>query len=126
MALAEITVVGIDKCVSEKSLVVAVHNALVAGLGVPADDPTVLVSNASPHAALPGSLERMVLIRVTMFAGRSAETRERLHGLIAREVSQLGVAAGEIRTVFVETPVSNWGVDGIPQSVDSVGFNIHI
>ena len=127
MALAEITVVQPNNGVSDGALIAAVREALVAGLRVPADDPTILVSRIAPgQAALPGDLESMMLVKITMFAGRSQGTRESLHSLVAQELTKLGVPVESVRTVLVETPVCNWGVDGSPQDSSSVGFDIAI
>lgn len=126
MALAEITVVGSLGSTSEPALLAAVHKALVTGLSVPEDDPTVLLSDASPkNALLRGKLGRMVLVRVTMFVGRSPATLSKLHAIIATELNAVGIESDEIRTVFIETTVSNWGIAGRPQNVASVGFQIH-
>ena len=125
MALAEITVIGSGLSSSEPALLAAVHKALVAGLGVPTDDPTVLLSTVSAESAvLPEKLQRMVLVKVTMFAGRSPATLSELHATIAAELNAAGVETDEIRTVFVETDVSDWGIDGRPQSSASVDFQI--
>ncbi len=68
----------------------------------------------------------MILVKITMFVGRSLDTRESLHALVAQELKEVGVPVENVRTVFVETPVSNWGVDGSPQDSSSVGFDIAI
>ena len=127
MALAEITVVQPNQDVSDGALIAAVLEALVVGLRVPADDPTILVSRMAPsQAALPGDLGAMILVKITMFVGRSLDTRESLHAIVAQELAEVGVPAESVRTVLVETPVSNWGVDGSPQDSSSVGFDIAI
>ncbi|MDE0216683.1 MAG: tautomerase family protein [bacterium] len=127
MALAEITVVQPNQDVSDGTLIEAVREALVVGLRVPVDDPTILVSRMAPsQAVLPGGLEAMILVKITMFVGRSLDTRESLHALVAQELKEVGVPVENVRTVFVETPVSNWGVDGSPQDSSSVGFDIAI
>lgn len=128
MAVAELVLVGFNgEDVVLESLIESIRKALVIGLKVPADDPTVVATTIPlQDALLPHQLKRMILIRITMFSGRTAATRAGLHAILAETACRNGIAAEEVLTVFIETPMSNWGIGGIPQSSDGVAFDVYI
>jgi phenylpyruvate tautomerase PptA (4-oxalocrotonate tautomerase family) len=67
------------------------------------------------------------LIEVTMFAGRSTETKRRLYGAIVSGLAEFDVAPEDVLIVIHEPPMENWGVDGgTPASEVDVGFKVDI
>ena len=131
MALARIEVLQGRTSGEKKSLVEAVRAALSEALQAPRDDPTVrLAEYPREQFLLPypdRHSDRYTLVEVTMFAGRSLDTKRRLYGAIVQRLATLGVPSNDVLIVLHETPMENWALNGgIPASEVDVGFTVEI
>jgi phenylpyruvate tautomerase PptA (4-oxalocrotonate tautomerase family) len=131
MALARIEIVEGRTAEEKRALVRDVGAALSEALRTPRDDPSVrLVEYPRDHFSLPypdRHSDRYTLIEVTMFAGRSMETKQRLYEAIVRRLDALGVRSSDVLIVRHEQPMQNWAVDGdTPASEVDVGFKVDI
>ena len=78
-----------------------------------------------PHPDL--HTDRYTLVEVTMFAGRSLDTKRRLYGAVVQRLSALGVPPNDVLIVLHEPQMENWAVNGgIPASEVDVGFEVEI
>jgi len=100
----------------------AVHRALVAAIGIPADDRFQAISAATELIYDPSYLgiERspaFTLVRVTLRRGRSVEQKRALYRAIADEVSQAAdIRPQDVMVVLVENDLSDWSFgNGIAQ-----------
>jgi hypothetical protein len=75
----------------------AVHRALVSALRVPADDPTVVLTELDLGAARlrAGDSADFTLVQVTLFAGGSDSVKRTLYRQLCRQLAEAGVAASE-------------------------------
>ena len=131
MALARIELLEGRTSGEKKALVEAVRAALSEALRAPHDDPTVrLAEYPSEQFLLPypdRHSDRYTLIEVTMFAGRSLDTKRRLYGAIVHRLARLGIPSKDVLIVLHEPPMQNWAVNGgIPASEVDVGFKVEI
>jgi phenylpyruvate tautomerase PptA (4-oxalocrotonate tautomerase family) len=131
MALARIDILEGRTSGEKRALVDAVRAALSEALQAPPEDPLVrLAEYPAGQFSLPypdRHSERFALVEVTMFAGRSPQTKRRLYEAIVRRLEALGVPAGDVLIVLHEPPMYNWGVDGgQPASEVDVGFKVDI
>lgn len=131
MALARIEVLEGRSSHEKKSLVEAIRAALSEALRAPRDDPTVRLAEYPPEQFLVPypdlHSDRYTLVEVTMFAGRSLDTKRRLYGAIVQRLASLGVPSTDVLIVLHEPPMENWAVDGgIPASEVDVGFKVDI
>ena len=68
-----------------------------------------------------------MLVEVTMFAGRSMDTKRSIDDEIVRGLTLLGVRSDDVLIVLQEQPMENWAVDGsTPASEVDVGFRVDI
>jgi phenylpyruvate tautomerase PptA (4-oxalocrotonate tautomerase family) len=113
---------------AKQGLLTGVRDAVVASLRVPADDPTVqLFELPREHALLPGhASDRYVLVTVTMFAGRSLDTKRRLIEAVTRNVAALGVDREDVDLVLHELPVESLGRGGVLASRDRLSFDVEL
>jgi hypothetical protein len=132
MALAQITVLRRPtrkQFKMREGVLNSVHEALVEVLQVPADDPKVWLT-LPPHLDVsvhPASQNPpALLVQVTLFSGRSAQTKERLHRTIAQNLEAVGVPANEVAVVMIESPRENWSVAGVPSDQVDLGFRVDI
>lgn len=131
MALARIDILEGRTAVEKRAMVDAVRDALSEALRAPSDDPTVrLAEYPAAQFALPypdRHSDRFTLVEVTMFAGRSMDTKRRLYDALIRRLSALGVPPKDVLIVLHEPPMHNWAVDGAtPASEADVGFEVDI
>ena len=86
MAIARIEVVGVLTPGERRDRLDAVHDAIVTALQVPSDDPTVSITEIDPgNVILPGGVgDRYTIVEITMFAGRSMETKRALYTSLVR------------------------------------------
>jgi len=72
-----------------------------------------------------GRTERYTIIEISMFEGRSVETKKRLIRLLFERIhAQLGIVPQDIEVTIIETPKHNWGFRGLPG--DEVGLNYKV
>ena len=129
MALARIEVLQGRTSGEKKRLIEAVRTALSEALKAPADDPAVRLAEYPHEQFLLPYPDRhsdfYTLIEVTMFAGRSMDTKRRLYGAIVQKLAALGVPEDDVLIVLHEPTMENWAVSGgIPASEVDVGFKV--
>jgi phenylpyruvate tautomerase PptA (4-oxalocrotonate tautomerase family) len=131
MALARIDILEGRTPEEKRALVDAVRAALSEALQTPGDDPIVrLAEYPREQFSLPYPdrySDRYTLVEVTMFAGRSMDTKRRLYDAIVRRLATLGVPSSDVLIVLHEPPMENWAVNGgVPASEVDVGFKVDI
>lgn len=74
------------------------------------------------------SSEDFTLIEITIFEGRSIETKRLLYSSIVDNLSQNpGISSKNILIVLHEVPLVNWGISGgRPASEVDLGFKVDI
>jgi phenylpyruvate tautomerase PptA (4-oxalocrotonate tautomerase family) len=132
VALVRIELLAGHSAERKRQLLEGVHAALVAALEVPAGDPTLRIIEHDPaHLELARAphvmSENFALVEITMFAGRSLDTKRKLYREIVDRLVELGIPAQDITIVVVESPTENWGVrGGVPASEVDLGFTVEI
>jgi phenylpyruvate tautomerase PptA (4-oxalocrotonate tautomerase family) len=97
-----------------RQLADAVHRALVATIGIPADDRFQAILPAAELIYDPGYLgiERsaeFTLVRVTLRRGRSVEQKRALYRAIAEGASEsVGGRADDVMVILVENELPDW------------------
>ena len=62
-----------------------------------------------------GRSEQYTILEITLFEGRSAETKKLLYKLIfERFERELGISPNDLEITLTETPLINWGIRGKP------------
>lgn len=114
---------------SPESVISAAHSAVAEVLRLPDWDRTIrLVEHAPSHFPIPpGRGERFTLVEVTLFKGRSIETRRALYKSMVARLEGVGVPASDVTITLIEVPAENWGIRGgqMASEVD-LGFKVDI
>ena len=131
MALARIDILEGRTAEDKRAIVEGVRGALSEALRAPPEDPLVrLAEYPAEHFTLPypdRHSDRFTLVEVTMFAGRSMETKRRLYDAVVRRLGAAGVPAEDVLIVLHEPPMNDWAVNGgIPAGEADVGFEVEI
>jgi phenylpyruvate tautomerase PptA (4-oxalocrotonate tautomerase family) len=131
MALARIEILEGRSSEAKRGLVEAVTRALSEALQAPAEDPSVrLVEYPASQFLIPypdRHSDRYALVEITMFAGRSTDTKRRLYQEVIAALEPFDIPADDVLIVLHEPPMHNWGVNGgIAASEIDVGFKVDI
>jgi len=74
-----------------------------------------------------GRTDRYTIIEISMFEGRTLETRKALIRLLfTRIAEQCGRAPHEIEVTITETPRHNWGFRGLPGDEVGLSYTINV
>ena len=114
---------------SKSDVLDALHGALVEALGIPEWDRTLrLIEHGDDEFAVPpGKGPRYSLIEVTMFSGRTIETKRKLYRAIVCRLGALGVPAADTKIVLIEAPMEDWGIRGGQAASDvDLGFAVDV
>lgn len=112
-----------------RAIILAVNDAIIEALKVPEDThPTRLCEYDRDAFLIPGeSSERFTLVEITVYPGRTLDTRRALYKAVVGRLDALGVAPTDVRVVLYEVPLENWGLrGGTPASEIDLGFEIAI
>jgi phenylpyruvate tautomerase PptA (4-oxalocrotonate tautomerase family) len=131
VALARIDILEGRTPEEKRGMVDAVRAALSDALRAPDDDPAVrLTEYPREQFSLPypdRHSDSYTLVEVTMFAGRTMDTKRRLYEAIVRGLGLFDVPANDVEIVLHEPAMENWGVNGgTPASEVDVGFKVDI
>jgi phenylpyruvate tautomerase PptA (4-oxalocrotonate tautomerase family) len=92
-----------------------VQAALLEALGVPDWDRDVVLNVYEDGFRIvpAGCSNRFVRIEITLFTGRSAETKGALYAAIAERLGALGVPKADVKVILIEIPPGNWRSRGV-------------
>lgn len=99
-----------------KSLLLqSVHQALENALGIPRTDNYMRLYELEPALFIHGEKSnRFCLMEITLFPGRSRETKGKIMAEITGLLNdRLGIAAADIFIVLHDPPLENWGLGGV-------------
>jgi 4-oxalocrotonate tautomerase family enzyme len=93
------------------------HSCIVDALAFPQDKRfhRFLLLDREDFIFTLGRSDRYTIIEVSMFEGRSTETKKQLLRLLMERLSTgLGMHTDDIEITIFETPRHNWGIRGLP------------
>ena len=97
----------------------AVHEAMVATANVPADDRFQILNRlerdlivAHPSYGGVSRSEDIVIIEITLNAGRTVEVKKNLYAGIAARLEGLGVRPDDVMVSLIEVTKENWSFGG--------------
>jgi phenylpyruvate tautomerase PptA (4-oxalocrotonate tautomerase family) len=115
----------------KKDLFEEVHKVLVEAIKIPDSDRNQKIVEFSPadmEVSSGGDRKTAVLIRITLFPGRSPEAKKALYRLMTDRLSEkFRFDRDHIIIVLDEAPMQNWGMKGgrMASEID-LGFNIKV
>jgi len=96
-----------------------VHDALVAQANVPADDRFQILNRldrdqivAHPSYGGVTRSEDIVIVEITLNAGRTVEVKKALYADIAARLERVGVRADDVMVSLIEVTKENWSFGG--------------
>lgn len=114
----------------KKAILDGVHDALVQAIKIPDYDRFQRIYELDEaNFEIPETkTDNVTLIEITMFKGRSIQSKKELYKAINDNLSQNpGIDGNEITIILHEPPLENWGVrGGKPASEVDLGFDIKV
>jgi phenylpyruvate tautomerase PptA (4-oxalocrotonate tautomerase family) len=97
----------------------AVHDALVAQANVPADDRFQILNRldrdrivAHPSYGGVSRSDDIVIVEITLNAGRTVEIKKNLYADIASRLERVGVRSDDVLVSLIEVTKENWSFGG--------------
>ncbi len=112
-----------------QAIIEAVYLAQREALQLPAHDRQIRYIEHRPELfhVPPGKTENYTLVEITLFAGRSIETKRALYQAIVKNLGALGIAPDDVFIVLHEVALENWGIrGGVPASEVELGFKVNV
>lgn len=94
----------------------AIHEAVVAVLLLPAEKRFHRFITLEPDRFFTPA-DRTIdytIIEISMFEGRSPDTKRALIRRLIGNVTALGIGPNDLEITITETPIANWGIRGVP------------
>jgi phenylpyruvate tautomerase PptA (4-oxalocrotonate tautomerase family) len=112
-----------------QAIIEAIYLAQRDALQLPPHDRQIrYVEHRPEHFYVPpGRTENYTLVEITLFAGRSVDTKRTLYQAIVKNLGALGIAPEDVFIVLNEVALENWGIrGGVPASEVALGFKVDI
>ncbi|WP_054028414.1 tautomerase family protein [Bacillus sp. FJAT-28004] len=75
----------------------------------------------------PGRTEAYTIIEISVFEGRSVDSKKRLiRSLFEHIQTQLHITSEDIEITIFESPKSNWGIRGLPGDELQLTYNVNV
>lgn len=106
----------------------AIHSCLVDALELPADKRfhRFFALEREDFVYPLGRSDRYTILELSMFEGRSVETKKRLLRLLFERLAPLGIAAEDLEITISETPRHNWGIRGLPGDELGLTYKVEV
>ena len=127
--MAQIKIYGIGTHLNpvKRKLSEVIHSCVVDALQFPIDKRAhrFFPMDAEDFFYPAGRTDKYTIIEISMFEGRSVETKKRLIRLLFERIrAELGISSQDIEITITETPKHNWGFRGLPG--DEIGLNYKV
>jgi len=128
--LAQVKVYGLKESLApiRGRLSDAVHGCVVEALGLPPEKRfhRFLPLDREDFLFAPDRSDRYTILEISMFEGRSVETRKALIRLLYERLGALGIAPADLEITITETPRCNWGIRGMPGDELGLGYKVEV
>ena len=114
---------------SRGNLSEAIHGAVVEALSYPPDKRAHRFFPLEREDFLPpaGRSDRYTIIEISMFEGRTVETKKRLLRLLFERLERdCAIAPNDVEVTIFETPMHNWGIRGAPADELVLNYDVRV
>lgn len=129
--MAQVKIYGIKTSldVKKKNLSKAIHESLMEAFGLP--------ENKRFHRYIPlnegdffypsDRSQQYTIIELSIFEGRSLEAKKELINLMFSKVKQYtDIDSQDVEITIFETPMSNWGIRGVPGDELALNYKVKV
>jgi phenylpyruvate tautomerase PptA (4-oxalocrotonate tautomerase family) len=129
--VAQIRIYGLKSNFDERkeSISDAIHDAIMVALQYPPEKRfhRFIALDREEFIYPKDRTEKYIIIEISMFAGRSLETKKKLiRELYAQIQKKVEISAQDIEITIFETPKENWGIRGMPGDELKLGYKVEV
>lgn len=129
--MAQVTIFGLRHRLEPVRPVLseAIHAAVVEALRYPPEKRFHRFIHLDPADFLfpADRSDRYTIIEISLFAGRSPETKKRLIRCLYDRIAALaGIAPRDVEITLFETPRHAWGIRGMPGDEIGLGYQVEV
>lgn len=129
--MAQIKIYGIKEHLNQikDKLSDTIHSCLVEAMSLPADKKfhRFFPLERSDFFFPADRSENYTIIEISMFEGRSVETKKQLIRLLLEKIGkELNIATEDIEITIFETPKHNWGIRGKPGDELVLNYKVEV
>ena len=106
----------------------ALHAAAVEALRLPSEKRFHRFVPLDPDCfiAPPDRGPDYTIVEVSMFEGRTTETKKAYLRAIFARLGELGIAPNDVEVTITETPRENWGIRGLPGDELALSYRVEV
>ncbi|MBP0017326.1 MAG: tautomerase family protein [Cyanobacteria bacterium SBLK] len=129
--MAQIKIFGLKSALAKNavSLSSAIHNAVVEALSYPPEKKFQRFFGLEKSDFIYPSdrSENYTIIEISMFEGRSIETKKTLIRLLFANIErEVGIKPQDVEIVIHESPKHNWGIRGLCGDELALGYKVEV
>lgn len=129
--MAQVKIYGLKSSVQHirEVLSKAIHEALMDAFGLPKNKRFhryILLEEDNFYYPSDRS-EKYIIIELSIFEGRAVETKKQLISLMFSKIKEyVGINEQDIEITIFETPMSNWGIRGMPGDELALNYKVKV
>ncbi len=117
--MAQVKIYGLEGSLAKykESLSKSIHESLMEAFGLPENKMfhRFIMLDKENFKYPDDRSSNYTIIELSIFEGRSIETKKKLINLLYEKINkQTGIEENDIEITIFETPMSNWGIRGMP------------
>ena len=129
--MAQIKIYALRKHVelNRERMSAAIHLCATEALGLPGDKRfhRFFPLDSADFIYPPDRSERYTIIEISMFEGRTTETKKKLINLLFEKLwRECEIAPHDLEITITETPKHNWGIRGVPGDELALNYKVHV
>ena len=129
--VAQVKIYGLRNSLSQRreTMSKAIHQALMEAFGLPENKRfhRYILLDAEDFKYPPDRTEEYTIIEFSIFEGRSVETKKKLIELLYLRIKeQVGINGQDIEITIFETPMSSWGIRGMPGDELALNYKVKV
>ncbi len=129
--MAQIKIYGLARTLNpiKAKLSDVIHSCVVDALRFPPDKRAhrFFPLGADDFYYPPGRTDQYTIIEISMFEGRTVETKKHLIRLLFERINeQLGITPQDVEITISETPQHNWGFRGLPGDEIDLNYQVEV
>jgi len=129
--VAQVKIYGLEGSLAKhkESLSKSIHESLMEAFGLPENKMfhRFIMLDKENFKYPDDRSSNYTIIELSIFEGRSIETKKQLINLLYKKINkQTGIEENDIEITIFETPMSNWGIRGMPGDELALNYKVKV
>ena len=129
--MAQVKIYGLEGSLAKhkESLSKSIHESLMEAFGLPENKMfhRFIMLDKENFKYPDDRSSNYTIIELSIFEGRSIETKKQLINLLYEKINKrTGIEKNDIEITIFETPMSNWGIRGMPGDELALNYKVKV